>query len=135
MHACPQMRVMLNASALSGVIIFALFNIFGMNLGDAPDRLAGVHGFAGSSFMGKALFDTVRAEAPDFWSTDLQPLQASLSLMQHCLLRAGHRPHCCSGCAGVLCIPHLPTLCQPGALQHHTLMEAQICCSTSGRLF
>ena len=60
-----QMRVMLNASALSGVIIFALFNTFGMNLGNAPDRLAGVHGFAGSSFMGAPLFDMVRSQTPD----------------------------------------------------------------------
>ncbi len=51
---------MLNASALSGVIIFTLANIMGMNVGSAPDRLAGTHGFSGSSFDGPPLFDTVR---------------------------------------------------------------------------
>ena len=59
-HAYVQMRVMLNASALSGVIIFTLANVMGMNVGNAPARLAGMHGFSGSSFDGPPLFDTVR---------------------------------------------------------------------------
>lgn len=50
------MRVMLNASALSGVIIFTVANIMGMNLGTAPDRLQGNAGFSGSTFMGYPLF-------------------------------------------------------------------------------
>ena len=57
---CAQMRVMLNASALSGVIIFTISNIFGMNLGTAPDRLQGSAGFSGSTFLGYPLFLTVR---------------------------------------------------------------------------
>ncbi|EIE22140.1 cora-domain-containing protein [Coccomyxa subellipsoidea C-169] len=54
-----RMRVMLNASALSGVIIFTISNIFGMNLGVAPDRLQGNAGFSGSTFLGYPLFLTV----------------------------------------------------------------------------
>lgn len=50
------MRVMLNASALSGVMIFTVANVMGMNLGDAPDRLKGMAGFSGSTFMGYPLF-------------------------------------------------------------------------------
>lgn len=50
------MRVMLNASALSGVIIFTVCNIMGMNLGTGPNRLQGIAGFAGSTFMGYPLF-------------------------------------------------------------------------------
>lgn len=54
------MRVMLNASALSGVIIFTVANVMGMNLGTAPERLKGNAGFSGSTFLGYPLFLTVR---------------------------------------------------------------------------
>ncbi|CAL8467341.1 g6878 [Coccomyxa elongata] len=54
-----RMRVMLNASALSGVMIFTVANIMGMNLGTGPDRLKGIAGFSGSTFMGYPLFLTV----------------------------------------------------------------------------
>jgi hypothetical protein len=50
------MKVMLNASALSGTIVFTVSNIMGMNLGSAPDRLAGNAGFSGSTFMGYPVF-------------------------------------------------------------------------------
>ncbi|KAK9916261.1 hypothetical protein WJX75_000643 [Coccomyxa subellipsoidea] len=51
-----RMRVMLNASALSGVFIFTVANIMGMNLGTAPDRMQGNAGFSSSTFMGYPLF-------------------------------------------------------------------------------
>ncbi|BDA40370.1 magnesium transporter MRS2-B [Coccomyxa sp. Obi] len=51
-----RMRVMLNASALSGVMIFTVANIMGMNVGVAPERLEGTAGFSGSTFMGYPLF-------------------------------------------------------------------------------
>lgn len=57
--ACAQMRVMLNASALSGVMIFTVANVMGMNVGGAPDRLKGNAGFSGSTFMDYPLFFTV----------------------------------------------------------------------------
>lgn len=53
------MKVMLNASALSGAIIFSVSNIMGVNLGTGKARLAGVAGFSGSNFMGYPLFLTV----------------------------------------------------------------------------
>ena len=55
-----QMRVLLNASALSGVIIFSVANIMGMNLGTAPDRLQGNASFNDSPLIGYPLFLTVR---------------------------------------------------------------------------
>ena len=55
-----QMRVMLSASALSGVIMFTIFNVMGTNVGSAPARLAGTLGFGSSAFMGLPVFVTVR---------------------------------------------------------------------------
>ena len=54
-----QMRVLLNASALSGVIVFTVANIMGMNLGTAPDRLTGAASFNDSPLIGQPLFITV----------------------------------------------------------------------------
>ena len=53
------MRVLLNASALSGVIIFTVANIMGMNLGTAPDRLSGAASFNDSPLTAYPLFLTV----------------------------------------------------------------------------
>ena len=60
-----QMRVLLNASALSGVCIFTVANIMGMNLGSAPDRLAGNASFDNSPLIAYPLFLTVRHLRPD----------------------------------------------------------------------
>ena len=54
------MRVLLNASALSGVIIFTVANIMGMNVGSAPDRLSGAASFNDSPLTAYPLFLTVR---------------------------------------------------------------------------
>jgi len=54
------MRVLLNASALSGVLIFTIANIMGMNLGTAPDRLSGIASFDDSPLIAYPLFLTVR---------------------------------------------------------------------------
>ncbi len=55
---------MLNASALSGVMVFTVANVMGMNVGGAPDRLQGTAGFSGSTFMGYPLFLAVQNSAP-----------------------------------------------------------------------
>ncbi len=54
------MRVLLNASALSGVIIFTVANVMGMNLGSAQDRLQGNSSFNNDPLIGYPLFLTVR---------------------------------------------------------------------------
>lgn len=59
-QCASQMRVLLNASALSGVIIFTVANIMGMNVGSAPDRLSGAASFNDSPLAAYPLFLTVR---------------------------------------------------------------------------
>ncbi len=58
------MRVLLNASALSGVIIFTVANVMGMNVGTAQDRLHGDASFNNDPLIGLPLFLTVRSFPP-----------------------------------------------------------------------
>lgn len=145
--ARAQMRVMLNASALLGVILFSVFNVMGMNLGHAPDRLAGALGFAGSPFLGLPLFMTVRpltpcfslklhcslldkawlvrssgGKTPEAWQCLLGWSAAWSKALTKCCAcgsRAGHAGHLRAGCRGILCFPAVPAPGQAGTLQHY----------------